>query len=386
MPAKACHAQRVPSSTRSSRASAPGLSPIGVVAGVAVLVGAVVLILVLRGRAITPQLSAVGLTAQPTNRVVPHQQVAPSFAPYQGLGGWLDVFDYSAAYSGPNGPAITPADAVREMADAGVQTLFLQGARRDDRSPGVTEAPWQLAEALMAAHDRDMAVVAWFLPRLDGPDDSGASEDERRITALLDFVVLGHRFDGIALDIEAEPEPEPEVLAARNFELIRLSSVTGFLADNAAAGKMPVGAVVLPPPLIEDVNPNFWPDFPWVEISPFYDVWLPMAYWSGRSNESGFGDGYGYSAESTRRIRANIGQPDAPVHVIGGIGGVAGERDFSAPEVLAGVGDYERFAQSLVDEGAIGGSIYDWLTQDQTARSLMTELFATGPAAPLSGG
>jgi len=349
----------------------------------AVLASVIIMVLIMRARSITPAVGLMELTFHPAHQVREHQQAAPSLDPYRGLGGWLDVFDYSLAYSGDAGPAIAPAAAVQEMADAGVGTLFIQGARRDERSPGLIEDRWQLAETLMAAHERDIAVVAWFLPRFDGPDDAGNSEDARRIEALLDFEVMGHRFDGIALDIEADPEPEPEVLDARNRELIRLSSVVDFLAENAGAGPMPVGAIVLPPPLIEDVNPRFWPDFPWMEISGFYDVWLPMAYWSGRSNESGLGDGYGYSAESARRIRTNIAQPDAPMHVIGGIGGVAGERDFTSAEILASTEDYGAFVQSLVDERALGGSIYDWLTQDQTARSLMNELFATGPASKL---
>ena len=89
---------------------------------------------------------------------------------------------------------------------------------------------------------------------------------------------------------------------------------------------------MLPPVLIEVVNLSFWPGFPWAAIAPFYDVWQPMSYWSFRSSSSGYGDGYTYNEESIRRLRANLGEPDAIVHAIGGIGGVDGIDDPANPE------------------------------------------------------
>lgn len=300
-----------------------------------------------------------------------------SLAPYEGLGAWIDVFDYSPAFSPDGVPALDPADTVQAMQAAGVRTIYVQAARVGERSGGTTEDRWVLAELLLAAHAADLDVVAWFLPVLDADMHE---QNAARVSAMAEFEVLGHRFDGIAVDIEAEPEPSGEVLERRNAALLAISSVSRWVA-----GDRPVGAIVLPPPLIEDVNDRFWPEFPWGEIAPFYDVWLPMAYWSGRSDASGFGDGYGYSAESAQRIRERIADPSAPVHAIGGIGGVAGERDFTAAEVLASIDDYPLFAQSVVDAAAIGGSIYDWNTQDAAARALMAELFGPdGPAGDLT--
>jgi len=247
--------------------------------------------------------------------------------PYRGLGAWLDAFDYSPNYAVED-PPLTPA-VIDEMAAAGVQTVYVQAARNDERSPGLLEDRWLLSELLTRAHDRGIAVVAWYLPKLV----PGDPRDFQHLEALVEFEILGHRFDGVAVDIEADPEPSPEQLVAQNTELIRLSEqLRGISGDDV------LGAIVLPPPLIEDVNENFWPEFPWAEIGPLYDVWLPMSYWSGRSDESGFGDGYFYNAESTRRIRDRIGDPDALVHGIGGIGGVVGERDFTASEILRSAG------------------------------------------------
>lgn len=123
--------------------------------------------------------------------------------------------------------------------------------------------------------------------------------------------------------------------------------------------------------LIEVVNPGFWPGFPWRAIAEHYDVWQPMSYWTQRTEASGFADGYRYNEQSTRRLRTNLGDPEAIVHGIGGIG----------DEVVAG--DIDGFARSLVDTDAVGGSIYDWNTLGPDGRAAMTAAFADGPAADL---
>ena len=101
---------------------------------------------------------------------------------------------------------------------------------------------------------------------------------------------------------------------------------------------------------MEDVNPNYWPGFPWAELAPFYDVWQPMGYWTNRRADSGWRDGYAYTAANIDRIRAHLGWLDAPVHPIGGIG------DETTPEQIAGM------VQASVERGALGGSIYDYRT------------------------
>lgn len=355
------------------------LAAIGFVALI-VVVGITLFVISQRNRLYPAQINAVDIqVVTPSGLLVtadPAEPVGPrTLDPYGGLGAWLDAFDYSPNYS-QGTPAIAPT-VVDDMAAAGVRTIFVQAARNDDRSPDLLEDRWLLAELVLRAHAKDMQVVAWFLPKLTAEND----RDLRHLGAMVDFEILGHRFDGVAVDIEADPEPSPERLAEQNEMLVTLSNQLRIIS-----GEDTLGAIVLPPPLIEDVNENFWPAFPWTEIAPLYDVWLPMSYWSGRSNASGYGDGYNYNAESTRRIRARIGQPAAPVHGIGGIGGVAGERDFTTGEILASADDLPLFAQSLVDTDSIGGSIYDWRTLDDESRALMTELFTRGVASELSAG
>jgi hypothetical protein len=277
--------------------------------------------------------------------------------PYAGLGTWVDVFDYAPAYAG-EAPAVVPGD-VQAMAAAGVRTLYLQGARNDDRSPDRIVDHELVARFLIEAHRAGLRVVGWYLPRLGGGD-----ADLEHVQALADFEVGGHRFDGIALDIE-DVETEGDV-AVRNDRLLDLSA-----AAAEHLGEAVLGAIVLPPVLIETVNSAFWPRFPWAKLAPHYDVWLPMSYWTQRRADSGFQDGFTYNVESTERIRARIGDPEAVVHGIGGIGDEVDATSLS------------EFGRSLAETGSIGGSIYDWSTLSPDDRVAQAAVFADGTAAEL---
>lgn len=288
---------------------------------------------------------------------------------YRGYGTWVDVFDYSAPYAGAY-PPVTPA-TLDLMAQAGVRTIYLQAARLDDRTPNGLIDRGLLADMLIGAHQRGMAVVAWYLPKwvTDG-------RDLERIGLIDDFEVLGHRFDGIAIDIEWTFDGLDPIERSRR--LVTLSAASRVVSDG------PIGAIVVPPVLTDVINLDYWPDFPWREIGPLYDVWLPMSYWSFRSDSSGYGDGYAYHEESVRRLRDNLGDPSAAVHGIGGIGGVDGIGDEKSPaEPLATLDEMEGFVRALVASGSIGGSIYDWNTMEPAVRVALAGYFATGIAANL---
>ncbi|MEZ5243491.1 MAG: hypothetical protein R2707_00220 [Acidimicrobiales bacterium] len=289
-----------------------------------------------------------------------------SVDPYRGYGTWVDVFDFDPAY---NPPTVTSAD-VADMADLGVGTLYLQAARLDDRTPEGLVDPWLLADMVLAAHRSEIDVVGWYLPRFEDSD-----EDLDRLAAMSDFEVLGHRLDGVAVDIEwigPDRDGDPIDDETRSDRLAALTADIG-----ARVGDDPLGAIVPPPVQTEVINTSFWPGFPWSEIAEVYDVWLPMSYWSFRSDASGYGDGYAYHEESVRRLRANVGDPEALVHGIGGIGGIDGVDDPpDPPEPLATVDEIERFVAALADTASIGGSIYDWNTLEPAVRVRLAELFA----------
>jgi hypothetical protein len=183
-----------------------------------------------------------------------------------------------------------------------------------------------------------MRVVAWYLPHFAELD-----RDLRHVRALERFRAGDERFDGIALDIEWTSDVED--VAARNRALVELAERTQELVTD-----VPLGAIVLEPVLIEDVNPGYWPDFPWKRLADSFDVWMPMSYWTNRSSTSGWRDGFRYTRENIRRVRERLDDPDAPVHAIGGIGDTAG------------ADDYDGFVRASKRGRAIGWSVYDYAT------------------------
>jgi len=295
------------------------------------------------------------------SRVAVSEPAVRDTRPYAGQAAWVDAFDFAPAYQRAGArPPITPAD-VDDMAAHGVRTLFLQVARADSKQPNGFVDRALAAEFLLRSHRDGIRVVGWYLPTF-----ADVTGDLSRLTAIARFDVLGHRFDGLAVDIE-DVDTVTDV-DTRTQNLVELSSRL-----RTEVGSETVGAIVLPPVLTEVVNPNRWPDFPWPQIAPLYNVWLPMNYWTFRSEQSGYHDGYTYSAESIRRLRADLGNPKALVHGIGGIGDTA-----TSDEIT-------RFVQSLLDEHAIGGSIYDWNAMPPASREVMQQQFTNGPGASLPG-
>ena len=268
-------------------------------------------------------------TPPPAPPAPPAPAPATGIGPYLGLGTWVDVYDWSVLYSKGN-PTVRPGDVDRMVA-AGVQTLYLQASKHD--SPTDVLEPDLLQAIIDTAHGRGLRVVVWYLPTLL---DTGA--DLRRLKA-----VAGLRnTDGIAVDIEARNLPD---VAERNRRLVDLSG--------ALRRELPgrtLGAIVLPPVVMEVINQNFWPNFPYREIAPFYDVWMTMGYWTNRTAASGYRDAFRYTKENVDRLRNNLGRPDAPVHPIGGIG----NRTSAA--------DVEGYKRAVTAVHGIGGSIYDWQT------------------------
>ena len=257
---------------------------------------------------------------------------------YKGLGTWVDVYDYVPGFPADGGPPPVTVDSVDDMARLGVSTLYLQAAQDDTRITGPTVDRKLLGEFLNRAHDAGMSVVAWYLPKL-----ADLETDLRRIRALERFRRDGEGFDGIALDLEwTQGVPDA---TARNDALVELSKKARKVVGDTA-----LGAIVLEPLLLEDVNPNYWPGFPWKRIAHLYDVWLPMSYWTNRNESSGLRDGFVYASKNIKRLRTRIGDKDAFVHAIGGIA------DSASTE------DYVGFVRAVKKRDAIGWSIYDFNT------------------------
>ncbi|MGI8759103.1 MAG: hypothetical protein ACR2K0_07320 [Acidimicrobiales bacterium] len=247
---------------------------------------------------------------------------------YAGLGTWIDTYDWSRTF-GKDGPLVEVGDIDR-MADLGVQTLYVQTSRWN-ASADILE-PERLLPLIARARARGMGVVAWYLPTFVDP-----ATDLRRLLAAAELDV-----DAVAVDIESRDVAN---VAERNARLVQLSRDL-----RSARPGMALGGIVFPPVVMDVINTSFWPDFPWRELAPLYDVWLPMAYQSFRTDASGYREGYRYTAENIDRLRANLGLPGAVVHTVGGI----------ADATTAA--DVDGMVAAAAERGAIGGSLYDWRT------------------------
>jgi hypothetical protein len=238
------------------------------------------------------------------------------------------VYDWSNEYT-KGKPTIGPADVDR-MADRGVQTLYIQASKHDSANEIVDRG--LLMPLIDRAHARGMGVVAWYLPTLvDVPRDLA------RTIAVSKLPV-----EGVGVDIESKSVPDH---AERSRRLVELST----LIRQQLPGR-PLAAIPMPAVATDVINPNFWPGYPWREIAPLYDVWMPMDYWTFRKPESGYRDAYKYTAENIDRLRANLGLPNAPVHPIGGLG------DGTT------AADGEGFGRASAERSVIGGSLYDFRT------------------------
>ena len=269
---------------------------------------------------------------------------ATDVRPFRGLGTWVDVYDYGPKFQGKPGTltAVTPA-SVDDMARLGVKTVYLQASQDDTRSDGTLVDRKLLGDILRRAHSRGVKVVAWYLPHFADVD-----RDLRHIAAMYRFRTRGERFDGIALDLEWTTDVKDT--AKRNHALLEVAKRT-----RALVTQVPLGAIVLEPVLLEDINPAYWPKFPWKQLSSSFDVWMPMSYWTNRSESSGWKDGFAYTSENIRRVRAHLGDRNAAVSVIGGIA------DQASPGDIAG------FVRAAKLRRAIGWSMYDYVTTSSSA-------------------
>jgi hypothetical protein len=220
--------------------------------------------------------------------------------------------------------------AIHQMADLGVRTLYLESSRFDKASD--IENPHTVAAALHEAHGLGIRVIAWYPPSLVDVD-----HDVKRTVAAARYVSPdGDRFDGLAPDIE---RTDVRDTSERNARLIDYSRRV-----REGAGSLPLAAITIAPSSLA-YNQARWPEFPWAQIAPIYDVFMPMNYWTYRKPDA---DGARSLTEENQRETARL--TGRPVHVIGG---EAAKADVSQ------VGAYVAAALAT---GSIGGSLYDWFT------------------------
>jgi len=272
--------------------------------------------------------------------------------PYRGLGAWVDSFDYAPRLQANGNPPPVTAASIDDMARLGVRTLYLQVANPDGASPDQLTDEVQLREILTRARSTGLKVVAWYLPGL-----ADVVLDTQMLKTINAFRSGTARFDTIALDLEYT-QGEPDV-ALRNDNMIEVARNTRKLVG----AKRAIGAIVYPAVQTEVLNPVLWPGFPYKKLAESVDVWMPMAYYTFRSEP--YRDAFRYTDESVTRLRKRLDNDNALVHPIGGIA------DLTSPE------DYVAFLRAVRSTKSIGYSVYDFNT---TSSSAWTFLRGTVPA------
>ena len=256
---------------------------------------------------------------------------------FAGLGTWIDIYD-SAAYR-------SPATTAARIAARGVRTVYVETA--NDRSSVDVVNPTQLGRFVDALHKRGVRVVAWYLPGFVEP-----ALDLRRTRAMLSFrTPKSGSFDGISLDIESFSLKSATLRTKR---LLALSRIV-----RKEAGETPVAAITYPSRGFQR-HPNWWPGFPFKELTKLVDAWIPMTYTGGAF--PGYDATYGYVARSLRLLRTAVG-PDVPIHAAGGVA-----------DRMTG-GELKAFVDAVNDEGTVTGwSLYDFQTTGPKAWAALKPL------------
>ena len=256
----------------------------------------------------------------------------PDLDVYAGAGTWIDMYDPHRVWDDPE-------RTVARLDARGVRTLYIETANYHKPARASVFRRDRLERFVEAAHDRGIAVVAWYLPGL-----ADLERDRDRMYAALDLrTPRGDTFDSVALDIESNLVA---ALPARNRRLLALARELRF----AAPEDLPLGAIV-PDQRSSSFSPALWPNFPYAAIRPYFDVVVPMSYSTNRVSSPGAV--YAYTLANIRFLRRRSGDPDLPVHVIGGIARGLGPRSSAAVVRAAQDGD------------AIGASFYKFSLSDR---------------------
>ncbi len=267
---------------------------------------------------------------------------------YGGVGSWLDIF--------AGKPWSQPRTVVASLRAHGVRTLYLETSNYS-HAAGVVY-PRATGRFLDEAHAAGLRVVAWYLPSFAHP----AADESRSLAAIRFRSATGERFDSFALDIEASVVPNVKL---RNARLLALSRR---LRAAAPAG-YPLGAVI-PSPVGMARHPDYWPGFPYARLAEVYDAFVPMAYFTNYVHTSAAA--YAYARDVVRTIRARSGDPDVPIHLIGGLAN------------RAGAGAIDGFARAASDCAVEGISLYAYL-QTSGAQWLRLGRTPLGPGTPAAG-
>jgi hypothetical protein len=268
---------------------------------------------------------------------------------------WVDIYDDRALSD--------PSAAIADMAAHGIRTLYLETGNW--RRPYAVMHPRQDAEMIEAAHAHGMKVVAWYLPKFED-----VATDLRRVMRSIEFTTpKGQRVDSFGLDIEA-PDVEP---TTRIENLLTLSAKL----RQAVGPDYALGAIIPSPRGMIRV-PTYWPGFPYERLPEFYDVILPMSYYT--FHYEGAKAAHQYIADNIHIIRQKTGRVDIPIHPIGGL--TADTSKWEAAAVIQAARERGVTGASLYEYGAMTDALWAELRRMPVQPGVLTPSPAPLPQAP----
>ena len=207
----------------------------------------------------------------------PTESITEPAQAFAGTGVWVDWTELDG-----DDPAFTTDDLDR-AADQGISTLYIQIARQTGGDPVYRR---DRVEGLIDhARGRNMSVIGWYLPLLDG----GGRDDDVAKAA------QGLHLDAYALDVEHRSGSA----TARNAELAALTKRHRELFGT----KYPLGAIVLPTVLFTEVNPDWWGGpYPYEQMAADFDTLLVMSYATDR--KAPWSDSYVHVSADVTYLRA----------------------------------------------------------------------------------
>lgn len=214
----------------------------------------------------------------------------PSLRAFAGTGSWVSIYDSQALQH--------PDRVIATLRKHHIHTLFVETSNY--HSARSIAHPLGVGHLLDAAHAAHIQVVGWYLPSFVAP-----RRDIRRALAGARFQSSrGAHFDAFALDIEST--------AVRSLPLRSRRAV--WVAHDVRAGlpqRMALGAITIDP-----AGARYWNGYPFAGLRHSVDVFLPMEYFTDRTR--GVKRVAAYSRRNVALVRERAGDPNFPVHPIGG--------------------------------------------------------------------
>jgi len=208
----------------------------------------------------------------------------------KGKGTWVNVWNYPRNVD----------EFMARLRRYDIDTIYLQVNRSN--TPVFRNAG-QIDEILRKAHQNGIKVIGWSYCYLNNI----SADVERYVKPALYQTSDGHKFDGMAADIE---------------ENIRVSAVERYTSaiKKQIPEDYPLLAIVF--------APRIKPNYPWQYIGANWDVLMPMTYWHGMKNKHQPGVVENFVTETVENIRKYTGKQDVAIHLI-----TDGER--TTPEQIA---------------------------------------------------